>query len=166
MDVWLRGYNPRNLRPTPIPSVEGCRPQAAGWFPGAVRRHCEAPPRPRYVGRYRCEAIQCRGDNIRLAYRTILRQPWIASPRFNSTYRKCGGGFEMTGRAKPCPVPAQCAGTVDGATSAHGAWRAGLKPAPTFIVQPVPRNLRPTPIPSVEGCPRRGGVVSRAVRGI
>ncbi|MDR0935552.1 MAG: hypothetical protein LBM98_02585 [Oscillospiraceae bacterium] len=34
----------------------------------------------RYVGRYRCEAIQCRGDNIRLTYRRILRQPWIASP--------------------------------------------------------------------------------------
>ncbi|MDR0935176.1 MAG: hypothetical protein LBM98_00670 [Oscillospiraceae bacterium] len=28
-----------------------------------------------------------------------------------------------------------------------------------------PRNPRPTPIPSVEGCPRRGGVVPRAVRG-
>ncbi|MDR0935065.1 MAG: hypothetical protein LBM98_00110 [Oscillospiraceae bacterium] len=31
--------NPRNYSlsiincPTPIPSVEGCRPQAAGWFP-------------------------------------------------------------------------------------------------------------------------------------
>ncbi|MDR0936663.1 MAG: hypothetical protein LBM98_08290 [Oscillospiraceae bacterium] len=76
-----------------IPSVEGCRSQAAGWFPalyadatlvhrpGAMRRdraglrpargapsahrHCEAPVSPRYVGRYRCEAIQCRGDNIR-----------------------------------------------------------------------------------------------------
>ncbi|MDR0937151.1 MAG: hypothetical protein LBM98_10760 [Oscillospiraceae bacterium] len=45
-------------------------------------RHCEAPVRPRYVGRYRCEAIQCRGDNIRSTYRTILRQPWIASPHF------------------------------------------------------------------------------------
>ncbi|MDR0937620.1 MAG: hypothetical protein LBM98_13170 [Oscillospiraceae bacterium] len=42
-------------------------------------RHCEAPVRPRYVGRYRCEAIQCRGDNIRM-YRRCLRQPWIASP--------------------------------------------------------------------------------------
>ncbi|MDR0937697.1 MAG: hypothetical protein LBM98_13570 [Oscillospiraceae bacterium] len=34
----------------------------------------------RYVGRYRCEAIQCRERNIRLTYRRILRQPWIASP--------------------------------------------------------------------------------------
>ncbi|MDR0937208.1 MAG: hypothetical protein LBM98_11050 [Oscillospiraceae bacterium] len=44
-------------------------------------------------------------------YRRILRQPWIASPRFIGTYRKCGGGFAMTVRRdgapragrKPCP---------------------------------------------------------------
>ncbi|MDR0935481.1 MAG: hypothetical protein LBM98_02230 [Oscillospiraceae bacterium] len=30
-------------------------------------------------------------------YRRVLRQPWIASPHINSTYRKCGGGFAMTG---------------------------------------------------------------------
>ncbi|MDR0936648.1 MAG: hypothetical protein LBM98_08215 [Oscillospiraceae bacterium] len=53
----------------------------------------------RYVERYRCEAIQCRGDNIRTTYRRILRQPWIASPHNTSTYRKCGGGFAMTDRA-------------------------------------------------------------------
>ncbi|MDR0935328.1 MAG: hypothetical protein LBM98_01450 [Oscillospiraceae bacterium] len=51
----------------------------------------------RYVGRYRCEAIQCRGRNIRTTYRRILRQPWIASPHIICTYRKCGGGFAMTG---------------------------------------------------------------------
>ncbi|MDR0935886.1 MAG: hypothetical protein LBM98_04305 [Oscillospiraceae bacterium] len=34
----------------------------------------------RYVQCYRCEAIQCREGNIRLTYRRILRQPWIASP--------------------------------------------------------------------------------------
>ncbi|MDR0936038.1 MAG: hypothetical protein LBM98_05075 [Oscillospiraceae bacterium] len=27
-------------------------------------RHCEAPVSVRYVGRYRCEAIQCRGVMI------------------------------------------------------------------------------------------------------
>ncbi|MDR0935901.1 MAG: hypothetical protein LBM98_04380 [Oscillospiraceae bacterium] len=105
-------------------------------------RHCEAPVSPRYVGRYRCEAIQCRGDNIQPTYRKVLRQPWIASPHFIGTYRKCGGGFAKTGRAKPSPVPAHCAGTVDGVTSAHGAGRAGLKPAPTFTLC-VPRNPRP-----------------------
>ncbi|MDR0935951.1 MAG: hypothetical protein LBM98_04630 [Oscillospiraceae bacterium] len=47
-------------------------------------------------------------------YRRILRQPWIASPHINGTYRKCGGGFAKTGWAKPSPVPAHCAGTVDG----------------------------------------------------
>ncbi|MDR0935804.1 MAG: hypothetical protein LBM98_03880 [Oscillospiraceae bacterium] len=34
------------------------------------------------------------------SYRRILRQPWIASPRFNGTYRKCGGGFAMTVRRR------------------------------------------------------------------
>ncbi|MDR0935221.1 MAG: hypothetical protein LBM98_00900 [Oscillospiraceae bacterium] len=38
--------------------------------PGAVRRLCEAPVSQRYVGRYRCEAIQCQERNIRL---TCLR---------------------------------------------------------------------------------------------
>ncbi|MDR0936014.1 MAG: hypothetical protein LBM98_04950 [Oscillospiraceae bacterium] len=38
------------------------------------------------------------------SYRRIVRQPWIASPRFNGTYRKCSGSFAMTGRAKPCPL--------------------------------------------------------------
>ncbi|MDR0936817.1 MAG: hypothetical protein LBM98_09065 [Oscillospiraceae bacterium] len=47
--------------------------------------------------------------------------------------RKDGApGRRTTDRATPCPVPAQCAGTVDGVTSAHGAGRAGLKPAPTL----------------------------------
>ncbi|MDR0935195.1 MAG: hypothetical protein LBM98_00765 [Oscillospiraceae bacterium] len=36
----------------------------------------------RYVQCYRCEAIQCREDNIRLTYLRCLRQPWIASPHF------------------------------------------------------------------------------------
>ncbi|MDR0936172.1 MAG: hypothetical protein LBM98_05760 [Oscillospiraceae bacterium] len=107
----------------------------------------------RYVQGYRCEAIQCRGDNIRLAYRRCLRQPWIASPHIdlrNSTMgafrRPRRTGFAKTGRASPCPVPAHCAGTVDGVTSAHCAGRAGLKPAPTkWFVQITPRNPRPNP---------------------
>ncbi|MDR0935990.1 MAG: hypothetical protein LBM98_04830 [Oscillospiraceae bacterium] len=40
-----------------------------------MRRLCEAPVRSRYVGRYRCEAIQCRERNIRICG---LRH-WIAS---------------------------------------------------------------------------------------
>ncbi|MDR0937305.1 MAG: hypothetical protein LBM98_11555, partial [Oscillospiraceae bacterium] len=99
--------------------------------------------------------IQCREDNIRTTYRRCLRQPWIASPHITTTYRKCGGGFAKMGRAKPCPVPAHCAGTADdGRARARrgepprryavrslpgGEWtrprtargRAGLKPAPT-----------------------------------
>ncbi|MDR0936525.1 MAG: hypothetical protein LBM98_07600 [Oscillospiraceae bacterium] len=37
----------------------------------------------RYVPSYRCEAIQCRRDNIHsyvFTYLELLRQPWIASP--------------------------------------------------------------------------------------
>ncbi|MDR0937106.1 MAG: hypothetical protein LBM98_10535 [Oscillospiraceae bacterium] len=95
----------------------------------AAHRHCEAPVSPRYVGRYRCEAIQCREDNIRLTYRRIVRQPWIASLRFIGAYRKCGGGFAKTGRALPCPAPC-------------GAPRAGRgKP---------PRRLRAAPLPRGE----------------
>ncbi|MDR0935741.1 MAG: hypothetical protein LBM98_03555 [Oscillospiraceae bacterium] len=50
-------------------------------------------------------------------YRRCLRQPWIASPHLMGTYRKCGGGFAMTGRA-------------------------GLKPAPTSpLTNPISRTL-------------------------
>ncbi|MDR0936054.1 MAG: hypothetical protein LBM98_05155 [Oscillospiraceae bacterium] len=90
----------------------------------------------RYVGRYRCEAIQCRGETIRTTYRRILRQPWIASPHNNSTYRKCGGGFAKTGLASPSPVPAQCAGTLDG-----GRVRARRgEPPRRYAVRSLPRG--------------------------
>ncbi|MDR0936340.1 MAG: hypothetical protein LBM98_06655 [Oscillospiraceae bacterium] len=36
-------------------------------------------------------------------YRRIVRQPWIASPRINGTYRKCGGGFAKTVRRPGAP---------------------------------------------------------------
>ncbi|MDR0936111.1 MAG: hypothetical protein LBM98_05450 [Oscillospiraceae bacterium] len=104
----------------------------------SLPRHCEAPVSPRYVGRYRCEAIQCRERNIRLTYLGWLRQPWIALPHINGTYRKCGGGFAMTGLASPCPVPAHCAGTVDGGTT-------------------VPRILRPNSPLGRGAAKRRGG---------
>ncbi|MDR0935123.1 MAG: hypothetical protein LBM98_00405 [Oscillospiraceae bacterium] len=84
-----------------------------------------------------------------------------------TTYRKCGGGFAKTGWAKPSPVPAHCAGTVDGVTSAHGAGKP-----PRRFAAPLPRgeftgetsassqprnpaSPQPTcapPFPSVEGC--------------
>ncbi|MDR0936348.1 MAG: hypothetical protein LBM98_06715 [Oscillospiraceae bacterium] len=78
-------------------------------------RLCEAPVSPRYAECYRCEAIQCRGDNIRLTYLKLLRQPWIASPHYTCTYRECGGGFAMTvesasllrGLGRGCEVTAQ-----------------------------------------------------------
>ncbi|MDR0937336.1 MAG: hypothetical protein LBM98_11710 [Oscillospiraceae bacterium] len=92
----------------------------------------------RYVGRYRCEAIQCRGENIRICG---LRH-WIAAPvsilRIASVPR-----LAKTGRALPCPRalrgesprrlrrhPSQ-EGNLDVGYAAHDAGRAGLKPAPT-----------------------------------
>jgi hypothetical protein len=33
-------------------------------------------------------------------YLILLRQPWIASPHFFPTYRKCGGGFAKTRTAR------------------------------------------------------------------
>jgi hypothetical protein len=109
----------------------GCGVRRGGRSPA---RHCEAPVSLRYVQCYRCEAIQCRGDNIRTTYIGCLRQPWIASPHINGTYRKCGGGFAKTGRASPCPVPAHCAGTVDeGYVRARRGAKAGLAlPSPSL----------------------------------
>ncbi|MDR0936770.1 MAG: hypothetical protein LBM98_08825 [Oscillospiraceae bacterium] len=70
----------------------------------------------RYVGRYRCEAIQCRGDNIRM----LRSRHWIAA-RLNALRIASAAALAMTGRAKPCPVPAHYAGTVDVGYGAHGA---------------------------------------------
>ncbi|MDR0935368.1 MAG: hypothetical protein LBM98_01655 [Oscillospiraceae bacterium] len=66
--------------------------------------------------------------------RRCLRQPWIASPRFNVTYRKCGGGFAKTGRAKPCPAP--CAWCAVPAPRHCEPRKAIQAPYP----RPTPRN--------------------------
>ncbi|MDR0935647.1 MAG: hypothetical protein LBM98_03070 [Oscillospiraceae bacterium] len=95
----------------------------------------------RYVGCSRCEAIQCRGDNIRTTYRRCLRQPWIASPHLMGTYRECGGGFAKTGWAKPSPPRTARAG----ASLLRGFGR-GLRPRTARGTTPA---LRATP-------PKRG----------
>ncbi|MDR0935077.1 MAG: hypothetical protein LBM98_00170 [Oscillospiraceae bacterium] len=89
-----------------------------------------------------------------------------------TTYRKCGGGFAKTGRGKPCPVPAQCAGTVDGVTSAHGAGKP-----PRRYAAPLPRgeftrkaSTTPQPTSKPHSPLRRGAAAAagwfpRAVRG-
>ncbi|MDR0935683.1 MAG: hypothetical protein LBM98_03255 [Oscillospiraceae bacterium] len=126
--------------PSPVPPSK----------PTSTRRARGAPSRRTVIAKHRYArdtysvtgAKQSSAGGITYGtYRRILRQPWIASPRFNGTYRKCGGGFAKTGRAKPCPVPAPCAGTVDGGCAAHSAVRerAGLKPAPT-LPPSKPRN--------------------------
>ncbi|MDR0937197.1 MAG: hypothetical protein LBM98_10990 [Oscillospiraceae bacterium] len=65
--------------------MEGCRPQAAGWFPGAVRRPPSYVPAPCAVfasaaalairSTFRREAIQCRSPQIRM----LSSRHWIAS---------------------------------------------------------------------------------------
>ncbi|MDR0937535.1 MAG: hypothetical protein LBM98_12740, partial [Oscillospiraceae bacterium] len=73
-----------------------------------AHRHCEAPVSPRYVGRYRREAIQCRGDNIRptcLSIAGFYVNPGLLRRVSLTTYRKCGGGFAKTGRAYALPCP-------------------------------------------------------------
>ncbi|MDR0937233.1 MAG: hypothetical protein LBM98_11185 [Oscillospiraceae bacterium] len=79
-----------------------------------------APPHLRYVGRLGARQSSAGSVTYVLAYRRVLRQPWIASPRINGTYRKCGGGFAKTGRAKPCPRFAR------GRFADTGAWTGVL----------------------------------------
>ncbi|MDR0936867.1 MAG: hypothetical protein LBM98_09320 [Oscillospiraceae bacterium] len=122
----------------------------------------------RYVGRYRCEAIQCRGDNIRLTYLGCLRQPWIASPHFinyvsqvRRRLRKDGQGFAL-----PCPGALRRDG-------GRGRDRARRGEPPRRYAAPLPRGeftgeggfeTRPyvpssKPIPLLGGVPPAGGGV-------
>ncbi|MDR0935915.1 MAG: hypothetical protein LBM98_04450 [Oscillospiraceae bacterium] len=98
------------LRPT---SASRRRARGQGRSPA---RHCEAPVSPRYVGRYRCEAIQCRGDNIRLTS-CVLRLTSYVSYNSTSTV-DCFAAFHRyvsqvrwrlrnDGRGKPRPYKLQ-----------------------------------------------------------
>ncbi|MDR0936853.1 MAG: hypothetical protein LBM98_09250 [Oscillospiraceae bacterium] len=71
----------------------------------------------RYAGRYRREAIQCWERNIR------------------ATYRKCGGGFAMTGEG--ASLIRGCARRRGGASWLAKSVGAGFKPAPTCPAQPT-----------------------------
>ncbi|MDR0937712.1 MAG: hypothetical protein LBM98_13650 [Oscillospiraceae bacterium] len=91
------GFKPALTRAVRLPCHAPC-----AWCAVQAHRHCEAPVSPRYVQGYRCEAIQCRGRNLRLTYLGCLRQPWIASPRFINyvsqmrwRLRKDGQGFAL-----------------------------------------------------------------------
>ncbi|MDR0935084.1 MAG: hypothetical protein LBM98_00205 [Oscillospiraceae bacterium] len=84
--------------------------------------------------------------------RGCLRQPWIASPRFNGTYRKCSGGFAKTGRGKPCPralrdVLRARRGRVHSPLGRGGAKRRGGSPR---RARTQPTSYPPKP-PSLEG---------------
>ncbi|MDR0935964.1 MAG: hypothetical protein LBM98_04700 [Oscillospiraceae bacterium] len=103
-------------------------------------RHCEAPVSPRYAERYRREAIQCRGDNIRMYRRgTTSTLDCFAAYHQLRIASAMAASQRRAGR-KPCPVPAQCAGTVDEGY-VRPTQRAGLKPAPTTSCH-VPRRAR------------------------
>jgi hypothetical protein len=87
--------------------------------------------------RYACDTYNVTGAKQSSAGRTTyvptylgcLRQPWIASPHINGTYRECGGGFAMTVRRG----------------AHHGRGFAPPRASATCVQTPVP-------IPSVEGC--------------
>ncbi|MDR0935130.1 MAG: hypothetical protein LBM98_00440 [Oscillospiraceae bacterium] len=82
--------------------------------------------------------------------RGCLRQPWIASPHTdlrNSTMgairRPRRTGFANMGRAKPCPVPAHCAGTVDVGCVRARRGEDGFETRPYVAPQP------PSKLPSL-----------------
>ncbi|MDR0935577.1 MAG: hypothetical protein LBM98_02720 [Oscillospiraceae bacterium] len=81
----------------------------------------------RYVRCYRCEAIQCRGDNIRptsIRIADYYVNPGLLRRISLTTYRKCGGGFAKTGRAMPCPPTGAGASLIRGDAS-QGTLRRG-----------------------------------------
>ncbi|MDR0935879.1 MAG: hypothetical protein LBM98_04270 [Oscillospiraceae bacterium] len=113
----------------------------AGFKPALLRgvrrtahRHCEAPVRSRYAGRYRCEAIQCREENIRLAYRRIVRQPWIASPHIINYVSQVRWRLRKDGQGEALPCP----GAVrrDGGRGYVRARRGETTPPPTAAPLP------------------------------
>jgi hypothetical protein len=178
---WLRrnvgaGFEP--ALPRKFPSREGCR-VAAGWFP-APCAGCAGRRTVIAKHRYACDTYKVTGAKQSSAggttygtYRRIVRQPWIASPHFINYVSQVRWRLRKDGLGLPSPVPAQCAGTEDGVTprTARGNHPAvcgrhpsteGIRTRVTTTV--VPRLPRLTPIPSVEGCRRSGGVVSPAGR--
>jgi hypothetical protein len=121
--------------------------------PGAVRRLCEAPLRPRYVQCYRCEAIQCRGDNIRYVSQDctstldcFAAYQWYVS-QVRRRLRNDGQGVALppsyvprpgapslrAARSNPSPVP----------PSKPIPLLGGVPPAGGGVVPPAGRNPRP-----------------------
>ncbi|MDR0937188.1 MAG: hypothetical protein LBM98_10945 [Oscillospiraceae bacterium] len=91
----------------------------------------------RYVQCYRCEAIQCRGRNIRPTYLRIAEyyvNPGLLRRISLTTYRKCGGGFAKTGRASPCPAPFRRTTTGRGKPRPYRVRRYDILPEATLLL--------------------------------
>jgi hypothetical protein len=157
----LRGKPPRRLRAAPLHRGDmvwrGVRPRTArGRRQGlpCPARHCEAPGRLRYARCYRCEAIQCRRDIIRLTYRRRLRQPWIASPhiinyvsqvRWRLRNDGAPGAHHGQGVALPRAGTALPGRGVAPPTRRDGAPRAGRCPAHAYPAPAYPAPAYPAP---------------------
>ncbi|MDR0935762.1 MAG: hypothetical protein LBM98_03665 [Oscillospiraceae bacterium] len=90
----------------------------------------------RYVLCYRCEAIQCREDNIRLTSPRIAEyyvNPGLLRRISLTTYRKCGGGFAKTGRVALPPRTAR--GNHPGAVRRKGGFETRPYAPPATHVQ-------------------------------
>ncbi|MDR0936696.1 MAG: hypothetical protein LBM98_08455 [Oscillospiraceae bacterium] len=88
----------------------------------------------RYVGRYRCEAIQCREENIRM----LRSRHWIAA-RLDVLRIASAAALAMTGQGqapplRPIHVPRPRPHPLCG----------GVPPAGGGVVSPAGRNPRPT----------------------
>ncbi|MDR0935054.1 MAG: hypothetical protein LBM98_00055 [Oscillospiraceae bacterium] len=99
----------------------------------------------RYVGRYRCEAIQCRGDNIRIMYRRgttstldcfAAFQCYVSQVRWR--LRKDGQG-----QAQPCPGAMRRDGGRSYARAMRGKGGFETRPYGSPRNQTSPRNPRP-----------------------
>ncbi|MDR0937675.1 MAG: hypothetical protein LBM98_13455 [Oscillospiraceae bacterium] len=146
-----------------------------------MRRLCEAPVSPRYVQCYRCEAIQCREDNIRPTsyvptYLRLLRQPWIASPHIINYVSQVRRRLRKDGQGEALPCPGAMRRDGGRGCAAHGAGIPPRRYAPPLprgeftgeasaIRNPSPSVHPLLPIPLLVGVPpQRGGGFPRRAR--
>ncbi|MDR0935814.1 MAG: hypothetical protein LBM98_03930 [Oscillospiraceae bacterium] len=135
-------------------------------------RHCEAPVSSRYVGCYRCEAIQCRERNIRYVSQDYYVNPGllrrISMVRIASavaaSQRRAGLSPALSRRNAPgrwTELRPRTARENHPGASRHPSQEGNF--ASAFMYN-CGRHANPRPnlvlFPSWEGCPRRGGVVS------
>ncbi|MDR0935452.1 MAG: hypothetical protein LBM98_02085 [Oscillospiraceae bacterium] len=144
------------------------RPDCAG---AGLRpaRHCEAPVSTRYVQCYRCEAIQCRGDNIRTTYRRTTTSTLDCFAAFHRYVSQVRWRLRKDGQGEALPCPGAMRRDVG---RSYVRARRG-EPPRRFAVRSLPRGeftgeggfeTRPyvspsKPIPLLGGVPPAGGGV-------